>query len=135
MERQDKDRDKDGRGKDDSQLDRWIEISVKFSESDRLNLLQTSVNPKNCSLYITFFFFFFLALLFSGQDLSSPSGIEPMAPAAGVQSFNHWTSRELSSICYGGRNGKNKTKLIFSDINLKTSEKYQQKFSKKYVRE
>ena len=57
MERQDKDGDKDGRGKDGSQLDRQMEISVKFSESDRLNLLQTSTNSKHCSLYITFFFF------------------------------------------------------------------------------
>ena len=92
MERQ----DKDGRGKDDSQLDRQIEISVKFSESDRLNLLQTSTNSKNCSLYITFFFFW--PHYSVGRILVPLSGIEPMAPAAGVQSFNRWTSKEVSSI-------------------------------------
>ena len=29
------------------------------------------------------------------QDLSLWPGIEPVSPALGVQSFNHWTTREV----------------------------------------
>ena len=34
------------------------------------------------------------------QDLSSPIGIEPMFPALGAQSLNHWPGREVPPALY-----------------------------------
>ena len=40
-------------------------------------------------------FFFFLAAPRGMQDLSPPPGIEPVPPAVGARSLNHWTAREV----------------------------------------
>ena len=49
------------------------------------------------ALSLSLFFFFFLAEPLGMQDLPWP-GIEPMLPAVGVWSLNHWTAREVQAL-------------------------------------
>ena len=48
-------------------------------------------------LTVLLFFFFFLAVPCSMQN--SQPGSKPTSPAVEVWSFNHWTTRELTSHC------------------------------------
>ena len=50
---------------------------------------------KKAILFLNFYFTL-LAILRSMQDLSSSTGIEPMTLALGVQSLNHWATREVT---------------------------------------
>ena len=42
-----------------------------------------------------FYYYYFLVTPCGMQDFSSPTRDEPVPPALGAQSLNHWTAREV----------------------------------------
>ena len=44
-------------------------------------------------------FFFFLAALCGMRIIVPQPGVEPVPPALGVISLNHWTTREVPHLC------------------------------------
>ena len=74
-----------------------IESILKFSVCKKkfsFKKISLPLFPKDALNLFYFILFYFLAELCGMRDLPQP-GMEPELPAVEVQSFNHWTTREV----------------------------------------